>query len=480
MSYLKYLGRCCLLALITVAWGTTASAQLRWHPRRMQPPLRNASIAEACPRHYVSNEPSLPACPTGNGIFLLPAHYPPRMIFVGYEADASHLAFLQALIETNQQRKQPLQIVILLPRLQVEQAYHDLRPFMKGPDAQHITFFATPSDETLWTQDYMEVGISVQDGEAKIIDLPYNDREGESIPASLALSCHLDLIEQADYESQRETPGSGDYGGNIEALPGNVVLVGNNMTYATRQRLREALPGMVMLDINVDWLLTGHVDEIFTVLPNMATHATCPFAMAYASPELALHVVQQHGFQPPPNNLLSPASLTSDTGQNLLEPEFFTRCLTAYTHFQPLSPRCRRFINANRTYAKRIEHARQRINAVLLQRNACPRLNWIALPQLFTPSSSMLESDVRWGSQDDFAEAVNPNVVNVIALGREVIIPQQPYAPFAREVEQRLRPLALSLIRVDSSYSHALNGGLHCNSKVVRMCRSNRLPAGLQ
>lgn len=478
MASFRYRMRGYLLAILAVSSWTTASAQLIWQPHRV--PSRNRSVAEACPRQYLSHDPNMLPCPGTDGILLLPAHYPPRTIFVGYEADPDHLAFLQTLIETNQQRKQPLQIIVLLPRLQVEQAYYDLRPFMKGVTSQHMTFFATPSDETLWAQDYMEVGISMQDGEAKIIDLPYTDREGESIPASLALSCQMDLIEQADYAAHGESPSSGDYGGNIEALPGNVLLVGNNMTHATRQRLQETLASMVTLGIDVDWLLTGHVDEIFTVLPNMATNATCPFAMAYASPELALQVVQQNGFQQPQGNFLSPANTASDPGQGLLEPEFFTRCLSAYTQFGHLSQPCQRFIHANHVYAKRIEQERQRIHTLLLQRNACSSINWIALPQLFTPSPSVLQNETTYGDKDDLAEAVNPNVVNVIALGHDLIIPQQPYAPFTREIQQRLQPLALSLIQVDSTYSHALNGGLHCNSAVMRMCRRRRVPVRIQ
>jgi hypothetical protein len=58
------------------------------------------------------------------------------------------------------------------------------------------------------------------------------------------------------------------------------------------------------------------------------------------------------------------------------------------------------------------------------------------------------------------------------SFGEDLIMPQQPYAPFAREIDQRLRPLGLSLIRVDAAYTHFLNGGLHCNASVVRTCRA--------
>jgi hypothetical protein len=75
-----------------------------------------------------------------------------------------------------------------------------------------------------------------------------------------------------------------------------------------------------------------------------------------------------------------------------------------------------------------------------------------------------------WGSDEDEAQALNPNTINMIALGEEVIVPEQPYKPFAQEALRRLEELNLLPVRVDSALSHYLSGGLHCNTAVARMC----------
>lgn len=132
-------------------------------------------------------------------------------------------------------------------------------------------------------------------------------------------------------------------------------------------------------------------------------------------------------------------------------------------------------MEANEHYDRLIERERSRIDTVLGKRNACTRIDWIALPQLFVPSFSVWRGESSWGTPLDHAQALNPNTVNVIALGKELLMPQQSYTPFEREIETRLTPLRVSLVRVDSTYSHFLNGGLHCNTSVIRMCHPREI-----
>jgi hypothetical protein len=432
---------------------------------------QHRAVAAACPRQYVSFDASSLACPKAQGLTILPASYPPRTVLIGYTPDAAFLEVLYTLIDRNSKRPRPLYIVVLIPRHDAEQAYQDLKPFIQRAEGDHLIVLTTPSDETLWMQDYMEIGISMVDGQAKIIDLPYTDREGEVIPAAIALSCQLDLVSQAAADTQNVVPDSGDYGGNIEALPGNLLVIGNTMTQGTRRRLREILPDMRLVEINTAWLHTAHVDELFAVLPHHAPQAACPFAMAYASPKLALEIIHQHGIQPE-RDQIGPETLSEErVTSELPDGAFFSTCLSASARFQPLSPKCQRFIAANHHYNDLIERERRRIDRLLRARHACPSPTWIALPQLFVPSVAVWQSEAPWGSEEDHAQALNPNVVNVIALGEDLLIPQQPYRPFSQAIARQLRPLGTTLVPVDATFSHFLNGGLHCNTSVIRTCR---------
>jgi hypothetical protein len=403
---------------------------------------------------------------------MLPAHYPPRTLFVGYSPEANYLSFLSTLIEHNSRRRRPLQIIVLISRLDTEQAYQDLKPYMQRSQDNHLTFLTTPSDETLWMQDYMEIGLSLKDGRLRIIDLPYTDREGEAIPAAISLSCQFELIPQPQEspdDDQDALPEHGNYGGNVEGLPGNILMLGNTMNRTTQTHLRQVFSNMKAININVKWLETGHVDELFSVLPDQSAKATCPFAMVYTSPKLALDLVQKYKFNGHQQILPSPVT-TEDVSLELQDSTFFTECLALYASNTVQGERCKKFIQANIAYESLIQQERQRIDAALVKQKACANINWIALPQLFVPSYGVWLKEGHWGSEQDQAQAVNPNTVNMIALGAEIIVPEQPYKPFGQEVSRRLEELNLLPVPVDSALSHYLSGGLHCNTAVARMC----------
>ena len=461
--------------IIVVVWSSVGlTAELLPSGATIDRGFMNGFAPRICPQHYVSYDADMLACPKVQGLTILPAHYPPRTLFVGYSPEPNYLAFLSTLFERNANRKIPFQIIVLIPRLDTEQAYRDLKPYIERSQTNHLTFFTAPSDETLWMQDYLELGLSLPDGRLKIIDLPYGDREGEAIPAAIALSCQFDLITQPGDNSYRD-PGQarehGNYGGNIEALPGNLLLIGNTMSQITQQHLRNLFPKMSVMRINVRWLETGHVDELFAVLPNHANQATCPFAMAYASPKLALALVKQSRLTSRKRILPFPASV-EDVSTELQNEFFFTQCLSRYAHNKIQAESCYRFIEANIVYEQLIQQERDRIHAALIKNRSCSSINWIALPQLFVPSHHAWLRESTWGSDADEAQALNPNAINMIVLGEEVIVPEQPYKPFTQEISRRLEGLGLSLVHVDSALSHYLSGGLHCNTSVARMCRA--------
>ena len=161
-------------------WGALAVAEPKLNesstPNAIGQRAWTPSGAEICPRRYLSLDPTVPVCPTTQGLTLLPAHYPPRTLLVGYDPEPRYLKFLDLLVLSNADRQEPLHIMVLIPRHNVEQAYERLKSFMQHPGTASLTFLSTPSDESLWPQDYLEVGLSMPDGEAKILDLPWRSQ----------------------------------------------------------------------------------------------------------------------------------------------------------------------------------------------------------------------------------------------------------------------------------------------------------------
>src|SRR5690606_8039487 len=109
--------------------------------------------------------------------------------------------------------------------------------------------------------------------EAYVVDLPYNHREGEHAPAPYALAKKISYRETF-LDPEVLNFSNGDFGGNIEAFDEKNVIIGSNMSEKLQKWLKEhVVQKMEVLD--VDWLETGHVDEIITLLPVKAEEK-CP------------------------------------------------------------------------------------------------------------------------------------------------------------------------------------------------------------
>lgn len=428
----------------------------------------------SCPRFFFRRTSHrgrpVPECPAEQGLYLLPRTFPPGSVFVGYAQHDTHVAFLEKLLARARSFYPPIPVNILVPRNNVESAYYTLQHYLEEPYSDFVNVFLTPSDETLWTQDYFEAGLSMPAGRAVIIDLPYVDREGEQIPSGVALSCHMNMVPQGSYSESSEAPANGDYGGNVEAFPGNLVLTGDSMNSMTREILGSYL-GNEMLTVQVSWLEIGHVDEILSVVPLKDTSGVCDFAVTYASPALGLAILSQNEFIPHKDALFprGPRDVEADV---TIEKTVFAQCFSEISRSRnpELSQRdagiCDGFVRANRIYERIIQDNLRKVALRMTQKLGCEQIHTIPLPQLFAPAGVRDE----YGTPMDAALAVNPNAVNSISLEDILFLPVQPYRPFQDEIIRRLGPTELSLEFVDASYVHYLSGGIHCISNVVRTC----------
>lgn len=89
----------------------------------------------------------------------------------------------------------------------------------------------------------------------------------------------------------------GEYGGNMEGLPGGLCLVGNNMT--TRFATQICGPAENIVRAEVNWLQVGHVDEILKVVPDKRNisgrPAECAFTIFIADTVLGLSLLKAPG-----------------------------------------------------------------------------------------------------------------------------------------------------------------------------------------
>lgn len=91
--------------------------------------------------------------------------------------------------------------------------------------------------------------------------------------------------------------GSSEMGGNIQALPGGICLVGNNLGETISNKI--CGDPRNIFKANVTWLEVGHVDEILKVIPTHNRDGRpneCQFAILSASPKKALDLLSQASY----------------------------------------------------------------------------------------------------------------------------------------------------------------------------------------
>lgn len=162
-------------------------------------------------------------------------------------------------------------------------------------------------DPYTWQQDYFEASFNPRTGQPQVryAEVYGTHWEGSRASAEAIARAPVCQISQGrDLQSFSEgkdteelargvspTP-AGEYGGNIEGLPGGLCLVGNNQREAFSTQICGPAENIVRAEVN--WLEVGHVDEVFKVVPRSASDGRppeCAFSILAADTELGLSLL---------------------------------------------------------------------------------------------------------------------------------------------------------------------------------------------
>lgn len=415
---------------------------------------------------------SVPFCPENEGLVLLPPSYPPGLVFLGYSPQPVHIQFLRELIEKLVEDTSRPQIAILIPRYENAEVYRLFSKYLEPPYSDFVRFLPVPAEDALWTQDYFEVAISTISGRGTLIDLPYVSRQQESIPSAVALSCQMGMVAQEELPKAKDYPGHGDFGGNIEPFPGNLIVAGNNLS-ATTQKVLDVNLSQDVVTVNTAWGEPGLADELYSVLPyRRADKESCDFAVTYASPKRALELIKAEGSKQSEFDI-SPAVPEGKDSIPVVDREDFSKCIEWIAHDKvstapsQLRKKCSEFIKANEAYSEIIESGLNEIVESVKKRTSCNEIEPVPMPLLFAPE----KIKAKYGQWDDHAVSMNVNPVNVISIGSLVVIARQAFAPFQTDVDEKLKSMGLDIHYIDGGFVHYLKGGIHSTSSVVRLCR---------
>ena len=415
--------------------------------------------------HQTSNsyclENSLPAqynCPVKSGYYLLPRHHTPTSIFLGYSISEANKDIIRKIVDISLTFSPPLKVNIVAPVVGINGIRHSLLSIQDLLIKENVQILPLGSDDTLWVQDFMEIAYNISQETPILIDLPYHDRLSDWGPDSLSLTCKWPMIEQpASYSIE---PDDGDYGGNIESLPGHWVAVGDNMTEDLQSLLKKHFRLQRFVKLPVSWLETGHVDEIISY--HTKSNRECPLYISYASPKKAFELLESEkdwsGFLP---------SGRFDIFYDEEEPRTdFSSCFSGKTSDRN-SKLCQELKKANSVYELLVKRAALDLQEKIRQSSKCPHIETIPIPQIFAPQKVAKQ----YGTSLDLARSINPNSVNNILLGRHLIISSQTHPKVQQYLSQQFKASGLKIHFVDSGYIHHLSGGIHCISLVSRTCK---------
>jgi len=394
-------------------------------------------------------------CPENLGSIFLPRTFSARAIYVGFNREQIHLDFLETLITEISKLEVAPKLNIFIPQGEEYDAHDILKKYFNQKAYSFINLIPVASKESVWAQDYLEILFNTQTGQSEIVDLPYYEREGENLPASVALVCQKDLIPQAEFSTEFK-PGNGDYGGNIEPITTKILTVGTNLTDETFKVL-QSLTVQEIVELNVDWLETGHVDELLTTLPFKKNAKPCEQALLIASPKLALDII-------------TATSLDLKEEKNPNSPFYDDKDIWK-DHYHCLYQKnkkksdCIELEKANLSYQKLIDLGIDKIQKLMLKNHGC-RLTEEKFPQLFVP----LKKQKEYGTYDDRAIALNPNSVNNIFFFPNLMLARQNFQPFQDAVDKVLSKYPYKRIYIDDKFAHELNGGIHCATNISYGC----------
>ena len=261
---------------------------------------------------------------------------------------------------------------------------------------------------------------------------------------------------------------SGNFGGNVIVTPNDVAVVGSTSQANLRSFLDDYGYEKRMVIVDTSWLEVGHIDELLGFLPLPGKQGR--WAIIRSSCRLALSLLakmNEGGFhkevEQAVRNLRSctKGTLPEDeryevtemmTQLSLINSHMLGRPSTSFEYTPAL-------IELNEDVDKMLDEAVQLVKDVVKENNPDEEEPVvIELPSLFIDGSNGARSLV-------------PNMVNLVCLDDELLIPC-PLCSFLRdETKKRLEHFGYKTHFIKTLTYHALGGGLHCATTVLRRPR---------
>lgn len=256
-----------------------------------------------CPEWLLKGSADMPLCPEGNGQMLLPETYPVAAIVVsdvgmgGMDADFTSDVVIKALVGSG--KNNPL---VVLPvsddtMKKLNAKIDSLKVDSATKTRWKQSLKQVPVKGYTWQQDYMQPFVDSKTGRVVTREVQGYRRHGESYQNVTKAIAACGITSGGMLTADENV--SGHSGGNIEALPGGICLLGNDGFRSDNEwdkYAKQICHGDEddRIKVPTAWLMVGHTDEVIKVIRNKNQKAPCDFAVAVASPEKALELLRQN------------------------------------------------------------------------------------------------------------------------------------------------------------------------------------------
>ncbi|MBT3786611.1 hypothetical protein HOF92_16675 [bacterium] len=327
-----------------------------------------------------------------------------------------------------------------------------------------------------WMQDWGEIAVAEIDGKEKPQMLIIDSNRGRGLAG---LPKILADLWNAYYIKNPRRGVKGDYGGNIEVSPDNVLVQGTTSTPELRNLFNQHGYQNKRALLDTHWLLVGHVDEYMTFVPNPSAEGG--YTILKSDPGLAFELIknatEEELSATNPQYRSTVRDLHVDLNSGALEkiPNANYDLSDAVdimkapslerlneTDRQTRLQRLRQLIDLNRSISELIDHNIEILKDKIREVTNTPdrKIHVVSLPTIFRGRKS--------GEDLYRCVALMPGVVNMLILGDQLIIPDAQMPMLNHFIKTKMGQIKLTTHFLDDMAYHNLAGEIHCGTNVIR------------
>ncbi len=386
---------------------------------------------------------------------LLGHNHKPKEVLVSYETDTRD--FVRDLVN-------------IITEINLKKSYSQndqIKITLIGPDKKNIPFMpfndyakknlinVIPYYGDRWLQDFAEIMFlpykNTNDDDSLLVFDTNRGRGLDGLSEELAKKWNSSLYKTCEESS------CGNYGGNIEVTPNNVLMIGNTSSLGLRDFFIQHGYQSNHIILDSSWLEVGHVDEYLStiVIPN----DPCGFAIVRADPLLAIELTKNASR----DDLFD---LPNDY-QDSLHQTFVSFYSYLKSGTDDRDQEMKSLLNSQSLIDQIIALNVKKLKQEIVKKSPhCKDIKEVRFPVLYQCRS--------FNNEIDNCGALLPNAVNMLVLEDQLIIPEPFFHPFRNAIREAASHVGNTAHFIDNYLPyHVQAGSVHCGTNTLRA--SNKL-----